>query len=179
MVKCYIASPFFSLEQVSNVENVRNQLLALGIEVYSPKHDGIRVVGNSSDRARLAAYMGDVGAVRSSDFVLCIADYDDVNIGYDEKGEPLPQRNDRVFHGFDSGTIYECGLSRGFGIPIIFYFPSNVKINLMLTLAGHGYTTDISKVGELVQEVIIERKPFIKEKYTQEVKNEDKGTRFV
>jgi nucleoside 2-deoxyribosyltransferase len=178
-MKTYIASPFFVEHQRKNVEIIRKQILDLGIEVFSPMHDGILLTKGSGDRALKNAYLGDIGGVRDADFITAIMDYDDVNYSGDLYGDKKEIDKNRRFFGFDSGTIFEIGVAKGMGIPIIYYIPSNVKLNLMLVMAGRGFTTNIMQIGNLIRDVILENKPFIKEKYVKETLFEDKGIRYI
>jgi nucleoside 2-deoxyribosyltransferase len=180
-LKAYLASPFFNKRQIEQVDSVRTQLLDLGVEVYSPKHDGILISKASGDRAMVNAYLGDIGGVRNADFVVAIMDYDDLNESdASVYGEGIAAPRERVFHGFDSGTVFEVGMARAFGIPVVFYVPAGVKMNLMLVMAGHGFTTDLKQVGQLVQDVIIDRKSFsqVKDQYVLKITQEDKGVRY-
>jgi hypothetical protein len=63
----YLAGPFFTLAQLWQVEEARNQLTALGLKVFSPYHD----VGHAS-AADVAEK--DLGAIRQADILFAIAD---------------------------------------------------------------------------------------------------------
>ena len=182
-MKTYIASPFFVKHQRENVDIIRKQIIDLGIEVFSPMHDGILITKESGKKALTNAYLGDIGGVRDADFVTAIMDYDDVNFSGElyNKTNSSEIRNyeNRKFFGLDAGTVFEIGIAKGMGIPIIYYIPSNVKLNVMLAMAGQGYTTDINKIGKLIDEVIIKRKPFDKKEFVKEEIIEDKGIRYI
>lgn len=180
-MKTYIASPFFVKHQRDNIEIIRKQILDLGIEVFSPMHDGILITKNSGERAFRNAYLGDIGGVRDSDFITAIMDYDDINFSGELYSGSNNDTNykERKFFGLDAGTVFEIGVAKGMGMPIIFYIPSNVKLNVMLAMAGQGYTTYISKVGKLIDEVIIKRQPFNKEEFVSDEIIEDKGIRYI
>lgn len=65
--RVYLAGPFFTLAQVWLVEQARRDLLAMGLEVFSPYHD----VGHGS----AADVVGpDLAGIESSDVVFAIAD---------------------------------------------------------------------------------------------------------
>lgn len=184
-MKTYIASPFFTKSQRDVVENIRKQIVDLGIQVYSPMHDGILLTKDSGKRAFKNAYLGDIGGVRDADFVLAVMDYDDINFSgelytkspcekYTTSSE-ISNYENRKFFGFDSGTIFEVGVAKGMGIPIIYYIPPNVKLNVMLAMAGIGHTTDIELVGKLVDDLMIKRKSFDEKYFVKEESYEDKG----
>lgn len=173
-MKSYVASPFFTESQVEVVKNITNQLEVFS-EVYSPFRDGTKVTSVMSNKVMKNVYLGDMGAIIDSNVIFGVLDYDDLNINYDEN----EIKKDRVFHGFDSGTIWEIGLSKGLGKRILMYIPPHTKLNLMLTMNADGYTTDINKCGELFEDIIIKNNKFIKEKYVKMEKSEDKGKVYL
>ena len=65
--RAYLAGPFFTLAQLWLVEQARGQLLALGLDVFSPYHD----VGHASAND---VAQKDLGAINDSDIVFAIAD---------------------------------------------------------------------------------------------------------
>jgi hypothetical protein len=85
--RVYIAAPFFNLAELWLVEEVRDQLLAMGVEVFSPFHD----VGPGS--AELVAPL-DLAALDDCDAVLAVLNGGDAGtifeIGYaTAKGIPI------------------------------------------------------------------------------------------
>ncbi|HEI9933568.1 PfkB family carbohydrate kinase [Citrobacter freundii] len=91
--KCrvYLAGPIFNLAQLWIVEQARNNLVDMGLEVFSPYHD----VGLSNDKHYI--YEEDVIGLNNSDMVFAILD------------------------GLDSGTIFEIGFASAKGKKIIIY----------------------------------------------------------
>ncbi|MCG5492573.1 MULTISPECIES: PfkB family carbohydrate kinase [Klebsiella] len=91
--KCrvYLAGPIFNLAQLWIVEQARNNLIDMGLEVFSPYHD----VGLSNDKNFI--YDEDVIGLNNSDMVFAILD------------------------GLDSGTIFEIGFASAKGKKIIIY----------------------------------------------------------
>ncbi|MFZ6654732.1 PfkB family carbohydrate kinase [Undibacterium sp. TJN19] len=63
----YLAGPFFTLAQLWLVEEARNQLTAMGLQVFSPYHD----VGHASAEDVASK---DLAAIKKSDIVFAISD---------------------------------------------------------------------------------------------------------
>lgn len=85
--KVYLAGPFFTLAQLWLVEQAREQLYALGLDVFSPYHD----VGHAS-ASDVAAK--DLAAIDDSDILLALADGLDSGTMYEigharAKGKPV------------------------------------------------------------------------------------------
>src|SRR5208283_595917 len=114
-------------------------------------HDGVMITEKAAMRALHVAYAENIGSIVSSDFMFAIMDYDDIEFSGELYGK-TDKPKERIFHGFDSGTAFEIGMAVAYGKPVVAYIPSGVKLNLMLSLATKGYTTDITKVKDLVQE---------------------------
>jgi hypothetical protein len=87
--RIYIAGPFFSVQQLWIVEELRAELTSMGVEVFSPYHD----VGCFSSARDIATR--DLDGLRSCDAVLAILD------------------------GLDPGTIFEIGYARSNEIPVV------------------------------------------------------------
>ncbi len=85
----YIAAPFFNLGQRWVVEEARNALLKLGVEVFSPIHN-VGAMGTAEHIAQ-----SDLEGLRGCRSVLAIVD------------------------GEDAGTLFEVGFARSIGIPVI------------------------------------------------------------
>ena len=177
-MKTYIASPFFNKSQVEVIESIMSQL-SPHTEIYSPMVDGTKLTHFASDKIYKNTYLGDLGGVMDADVVFGVLDYDDINFNYNTKIDETPMPiTDRVFHGFDSGTIWELGVAKGLGKKILLYIPPNVKLNVMLCYNAEGYTTNLKKCEELFYRLIVRNEKFIKEDFVNEVIKEDKGFRY-
>lgn len=164
-MKCYLASPFFTSKQRDRVSKIREILLRIS-DVHSPMQDGVRVMKETNDKGRNMAYLSDIGAMIDADFCFAIMDYDDIN----SDDEPR-----QVYHGFDSGTIWEIGFCNGRGIPVFMYIPPNTKMNLMLTKCAKGYTTNINMIEKLIDSVLIKKEKFNESVFVEYRFDENKG----
>ncbi len=174
-MRCYLASPWFVPRQMENMKKVREQLEEI-VDVYSPERDGFTVKENFTERTRRIVANNDLGGIDTTDFVFAICDYDDLFLSYKDN----PKENgiidsNRIFKGFDSGTLIEISYAVGRGKPVLALFPSTVKTNVMLVPLFLGYTTKIDLCGELTREMLIEKKKFNKAKYINEEISVDKG----
>lgn len=85
--KIYLAGPFFSLAQLWLIEQARNDLMAAGLEVFSPYHDVGH--GSAEDVVQL-----DLDGINNADLVFAVGDGMDpgtvYEIGYARaKGKPV------------------------------------------------------------------------------------------
>lgn len=87
----YLAGPFFTLAQRWLVDEVRDQLHSMRLNVFSPIHD----VGDDGESSELASK--DLAAIDASDALFAIAD------------------------GFDPGTVFEVGYARAKNKPVVVY----------------------------------------------------------
>lgn len=105
----YIAGPFFNVEQLIRVENVKFILDQRGLTYFSPK-DNITLKSDASTEERAKAFDDNLDAIRDSRFVLAITDDKDV------------------------GTMFESGYAYANNIPIIYFAETlgDNKFNVML-----------------------------------------------
>jgi nucleoside 2-deoxyribosyltransferase len=102
--KVYLAGPFFTYAQKWLINELRDSLLGLGLNVFSPWHD----VGEGSVEDGVAEK--DIDALKECKIVFAVVD------------------------GFDSGTIFEIGYAVKQDIPVIAYVENESKPSLtMLT----------------------------------------------
>lgn len=107
--KFYIAAPFFNDEQVDRVERVKQELINLGHEFYSPKDEC--VVSNKNTNEELEeCFKSNLKAIENCDFVLAVTD------------------------GKDVGTLFEAGYAYAKGKRIIYLCETigDNAFNLML-----------------------------------------------
>lgn len=121
----YIASPFFTLPQLWLVEQIRFNLIEMGLHVTSPYHDiGMIQSENSKDCNKVCD--ADLLAIQSSDIIFGVID------------------------GCDSGTIFEIGYATALNKKIIL-LNENVPLNDLVmfhnkhTLITNDYVTAIYK----------------------------------
>lgn len=107
--KVYLAAPIFTLAQLWIVEQVRNNLIEMGLEVFSPYHD----VGLTYDKYYI--YKEDILGLDNSDMVFAILD------------------------GLDSGTIFEIGFASAKGKKVIIYNENVDDKDLVMFSGEHTF----------------------------------------
>lgn len=113
-VKAYLASGFFNLSQLADLEAMKSSCLVTGVEYFSPK-DEMLIGPDSSFEDRQKCFNMNVESIRGCDVVI-------VNT------------RDK-----DMGTIFEAGYAYALGKPIIYYFAQMKEFggfNLMLSESG-------------------------------------------
>lgn len=105
----YIASPFFTLAQLWMVEQIRQNLLEMGMSVISPYHDigHIDVYSASEDDIRDVCEK-DLSSIEKSDVIFGVVD------------------------GIDAGTIFEIGYANALGKKIVLLSENNSKNDLTM-----------------------------------------------
>lgn len=115
---CYLAAPFFNLDQLEvvkfieslDLEPLRNGSIQ---PIYSPRQDGFMLKRKATDQERAQVFAENVKAILAARFVLAVID------------------------DFDPGVVFEVGFAYGQGIPILAY--SDVPgrgLNVMLAGAA-------------------------------------------
>ncbi|KAA9000460.1 nucleoside 2-deoxyribosyltransferase [Affinibrenneria salicis] len=89
--KVYIAGPIFTLAQLWIIEQLRNNFMDMGLDVFSPYHD-VGLINNKYD-----IYDNDITGIEEADIIFAIID------------------------GLDSGTIFEIGFATAKGKKVIIY----------------------------------------------------------
>jgi len=114
-MKAYIASGWFTVDQ----DRIRKQLIEAltkaGIDFYSPKEDFLYEPGKTNPKEVFDINLLEI--IRS-DFILANT------------------------VGKDLGTIFECGYAYRSKIPIVYYWKSSFKLNLMLAQSAAYVSTD-------------------------------------
>lgn len=126
-LKCYLASPFFDMDEVATMEQVRDILRGKGIDTFVPnEHQNPQFTFGSRDW-RTATFNSDVKGIDEADFVVAV-----INKGnYD-----------------DSGTAWEIGYAYGKNIPVIVVNFSGKTINLMIADSLHALITSPEELKE-------------------------------
>lgn len=135
----YLASPFFSPEQVARVEKVEQALDANPFiaEYFSPRLDQLPQYKFGSQEWASAIYHNDVNHVDWADVVVAVVDYE---------GE-TELHGVRAGH-VDSGTAMEIGYAVAKGKPVILVHEKGGIVNLMLSQSCHAYLEDADLIAD-------------------------------
>ncbi|MDB1562953.1 nucleoside 2-deoxyribosyltransferase [Pediococcus pentosaceus] len=122
----YLAAPFFDETQKARIEKV---LLALGGnetvgEIYIPEEHQMESEELYSFPWQVAVFKQDVRQVETSDVVVAILDYVEVD--------------DEIIS--DPGTLWEAGAAYEANVPVVYVqFGSTKQMNLMVAQSGTAY----------------------------------------
>ncbi|MCY9806692.1 nucleoside 2-deoxyribosyltransferase [Lentilactobacillus senioris] len=122
MAQIYIASPFFSPEQVDRVQRVEEALKQnpTVTDFYSPRlHQDAQAEQFSKEWAA-EIYQRDMDQIKAADVLVTVLDFEAQNI--------------------DSGTAYELGVATMRNKPILALQEKEEGVNLMVTESLHWYT---------------------------------------
>lgn len=126
MKNIYLAAPFFDETQKARIEKV---LLALGGnetvgEMYIPEEHQMESEELYSFPWQVAVFKQDVRQVETSDVVVAILDYVEVD--------------DEIIS--DPGTLWEAGAAYEANVPVVYVqFGSTKQMNLMVAQSGTAY----------------------------------------
>ncbi|WP_395317698.1 nucleoside 2-deoxyribosyltransferase [Fructilactobacillus frigidiflavus] len=129
MAQIYLASPFFSEEQITRIEMVEKALTnnKTVADFYSPrKHQEAENEEFTKPWAK-EIYQRDIENIEAADAVLAVIDFDGPNV--------------------DSGTAYEIGAAVAMGKPVVVFQQKDNTVNLMISESLHAYL----KTGEEVE----------------------------
>lgn len=104
MKKIYIASGWFSKEQVIRLKEMEDVVQELNFDMYSPRKESIYKPGDDHK----AIVRANVANLHKCNMVLASTE------------------------GKDMGTLFECGYAAAIHKPVVYYFPSDVTFNIML-----------------------------------------------
>lgn len=122
--KVYLASPWFNDEQFERCEWLRDTLIDLGFNVFSPKDENL-VIPDADLDWREQAFKGNINAINDCSFLIAIT------------------------NGKDMGTIFECGHAYSIGKPIVYFAEGlNGQFNLMLAQSGKHVITSREQLVE-------------------------------
>lgn len=129
-LKVYLASPFFSPEQVDRVERVENALEdnCFVEEYFSPMRNQLDSLQFGSDVWRSAVFTQDVAHIDWADVVVAVHDFED--------------------HHVDSGTAWEVGYAYAKGKPVVLLHEKDTKVNLMLSDSLYAYLTTVQELED-------------------------------
>ena len=132
----YIASPFFTEEQLNFVKEIENALKEEGIHYFSPRNEGgVLKDMTPEERAERAKeiYESNIMGIEESDFVLAVID------------------------GFDPGTIFEIGFAVAAGgylgsTDVITLTNNKYGLNVMLSQCVLAHCYSISEAIKIMKE---------------------------
>lgn len=125
----YIASPFFTNEEIQFVTEVEKSLSSIGIEYYSPMREGI-LKPDAPEDEQIRLYTSNIGAIEERP--LMVANIDDR----------------------DPGTLFEMGYAAALGKLIITITRHNYNVNVMLARSVLAHTRTISDMNEVISKVV-------------------------
>jgi nucleoside 2-deoxyribosyltransferase len=111
--KIYLAGPFFTLAQRWLVDEARDQLRGMGMDVFSPVHDVGDVGEHADERGTIDTATRDLQGIETSEALFVIAD------------------------GFDAGTVFEAGYARARQKPVVVYAENEKKRHFTMFDGSH------------------------------------------
>ena len=129
----YLASPFFSQNQMGKVLKIEKALKAnpsVG-KIYSPRYDQLGNGYNPKTQTYEWAnwiYRQDMTEVKYADIILTVFDFDRQDI--------------------DSGTAYETGYAKALGKPVVAVSLDHYPANLMLVIGADYELRSIQKIQQ-------------------------------
>ncbi|WP_231120619.1 nucleoside 2-deoxyribosyltransferase [Bacillus safensis] len=130
-LRVYLASPFFSEEQIAEVERLEQALISNPhvSEVFSPMRNQIDSLEFGSLEWRQAIFENDVTHIDWADVVVAVHDY------FDDKT--------------DAGTAWEMGYTYAKGKPVfLLQEKKGVPVNLMLSESIVAYFVNADEIAE-------------------------------
>lgn len=125
MAQIYIASPFFSDEQVDRVQRVEAALAAnpTVVDFYSPRLNQETASDQFTKPWAKEIYERDMTQIAAASLIVTVLDFEAANV--------------------DSGTAYELGVATMSHKPIIAVQEKTERVNLMISESVHWYTQDV------------------------------------
>lgn len=127
MKKIYLASPFFSSEEINKMEIVKSILRNKGLEVFAPFENQNKHLEFGSMEWRKATFKSDVDAIDDCDIVVAI----NTQGNYD-----------------DAGTMWEIGYAYATNKPVVLFNNTEKTINLMIADSLHALITSYDELQE-------------------------------
>jgi len=126
----YVASPFFSDEQRSQVDRIVAALDAAGIASFSPMRDAGVLRSDATRDERLRVVATNRAAIRASNLVVCNAT------------------------GRDLGTIWEAGYADASRVPVVYVAEGlDGPFNVMLAVTGVASFRSFDDLAAYLSEV--------------------------
>ena len=124
MNKIYIASGWFSSNQETDLNNIKELLEKIDVPYFSPK-DECLVTSNESITNQENVFADNIRAIKESPFIIA-------------------NTRDK-----DVGTIFECGVAYSNNVPIIYYCEGlKGNFNIMLSRSGIAVSTTLSELED-------------------------------
>jgi nucleoside 2-deoxyribosyltransferase len=128
-MRAYIAAPWFTPEQMNLLELVKDTIVQLDVDIFSPKDENMYTPGETS---AIDVLLGNCNAIESSDLIVVIT------------------------NGKDVGTMWEAGYAFAIDRPIIYVWVDRLpgqKFNLMLAASG-AVAYNMIELDELLKNFI-------------------------
>lgn len=125
----YLASPFFSPEQVEREEFIKDELRRQGLKVFSPKENCF-LPATASNTAQQSVFKQNCDAIKACKAVFAITD------------------------GRDIGTIWETGYAYGVRTPVVYFAETLGEKGFNLMLAQSGKKVILSRDDINAEEIM-------------------------
>ncbi|MDX8345822.1 nucleoside 2-deoxyribosyltransferase [Rossellomorea sp. YZS02] len=128
-VRVFIASPFFSEEQVDRVQRLEQSLMRNPYvsEIFSARFHQFEHLEFGSKEWRRKVFRNDLRHLRRSDVLVGIRDFEGKYV--------------------DSGTAFEIGYAHAMRKPILLINEKNSVMNLMMADSLHAYFTEVEELS--------------------------------
>lgn len=128
-IRVFIASPFFSEEQVDRVQRLEQSLMRNPYvsEIFSARFHQFKHLEFGSKEWRRKVFRNDLRHLRRSDVLVGIRDYESKYV--------------------DSGTAFEIGYAYAMRKPILLINEKNSIMNLMMANSLHAYFTKVEDLA--------------------------------
>ncbi|MED4616804.1 nucleoside 2-deoxyribosyltransferase [Priestia megaterium] len=138
-MKIYLASPFFSDEQVERVKKVEKALKDNPTvqDFFSPRLNQIDELEFGTKEWSKAVFKNDVDHIDWCDAVVAVHDF---------TGET--NLHGSIHQHVDSGTAFEIGYAYATGKPVVMIHEKGGIVNLMLSESLKAYFTDAKEVAD-------------------------------
>lgn len=123
-MKIYICSGWFSPDQESRLNEMLTICKQLKLNIYSPRDDFLYEPGKTNPQE---VFEENLKQINTSNMLLVST------------------------AGKDMGTLWECGYAFANNIPLVFYFPLNVKFNLMLSQSAEAVLRSLSELEDYLK----------------------------
>jgi len=112
-MKVYVAAGWFTPDQEAARAQILHVLRGAGVQVYSPKDDGLYVKGDDPSKV----FNTNLTEILKCDLVVASTE------------------------GKDMGTLFECGFAYSMRVPIVYYYLGDGPFNLMLAASATEVVT--------------------------------------
>jgi nucleoside 2-deoxyribosyltransferase len=124
-MKAYIASGWFTPDQIESLEEIIRACRESLTEFYSPR-DEMLYTPDTFDSTDV--FDENIRQIRLNDFVIASTE------------------------GKDMGTLFECGVAFAYGVPIVYFFKGEGKFNLMLSESSYFVCRSFEELVQYLQD---------------------------